>query len=59
MNSTAPILPDDVLALARAQNEAYLIAFRAGYEAGFEAACKHATKIMSRPITDGIKAVKP
>ena len=49
---------DDILAVAMAQNEAYLTAYRAGYEAGFDAACKAALKIMKQTPTDGLKGVK-
>jgi hypothetical protein len=49
---------DDILAVAMAQNEAFLIAWRTGYEAGFDAACKAALKIMKQAPTDGLKGVK-
>jgi hypothetical protein len=53
MNDKSPA--DDILALARAQNEAYLAAYREGYQRGFNAAIDSALKILNRPITEGKK----
>jgi hypothetical protein len=47
---------DEIFELARAQNEAYLAAYRQGYAAGFDAACTQAIKIMeNKPVTEGAK----
>jgi hypothetical protein len=50
MNDKSPA--DDILSIARAQNEAYLIAYRIGYEAGFAAAMKQAQKLAEAVLGD-------
>lgn len=46
---------DAILDLARAQNAAYLEAYRQGYEAGMNKAFDQCLKIINRPITEGPK----
>ena len=47
--------PEDIVALVKAQNEAYLIAYRTGYEAGFQRAMSQAMELTNRSVTDAHK----
>lgn len=48
-------IADDILSVARAQNAAYLEAYRQGYEAGMNKAFDQGLKIINRPVTEGPK----
>lgn len=49
---TKPLSPDSqaIFDIAKSANDAYLEAFRNGYESGWTAAMKHAIEIMSKPL---------
>jgi hypothetical protein len=46
---------DEILETAKAANEAYLAAWRTGYEAGWQAAANAASEIANRPTAKDIK----
>lgn len=40
---------DDLMAMMKAQQDAYLAAYKAGYEKGFADACDQALAILNKP----------
>jgi len=50
MDTTSKIA-DDILNIAKVNQEAYLTAYRVGYQAGWDAATKRAIEIINEPIT--------
>jgi hypothetical protein len=44
-------LAEDILNIAKANQEVYLTAYRVGYQAGWDAASKRAIEIINEPIT--------
>jgi hypothetical protein len=56
MSNGNTLRTDDILAVATAVNDAYLAAYRLGYEAGMKRAMDHCLKVINRPITEVARA---